>query len=120
MVTQREYDRDGNALAEASDELKPRFTFGSFEPLMEAIDLNLSWSKAPGRLPTNQSWINWVIVGGESGPRPRPMRPEWVTSLRDQCAAASVPFFFKQWGGRVPKANGKSLDGVTHCYRPAA
>lgn len=119
MVTQKEYDRDGGALAEAADVLKPRLTFGSFEPLMEAIDLNLSWSKAPGRPPVNLSWIDWVIVGGESGSRPRPMRPEWAASLRDQCAEAGVPFFFKQWGGRVPKANGKTLDGREWCDRPA-
>lgn len=55
--------------------------------------------------------IDWVIVGGESGPRARPMDPRWAESIRDQCAAANVPFFFKQWGGRTPKANGRLLDG---------
>jgi protein gp37 len=55
--------------------------------------------------------IGWVIVGGESGPGARPMQPEWVRPLRDQCVAASVPFFFKQWGGRNPKSGGRELDG---------
>ncbi len=55
--------------------------------------------------------IDWVIVGGESGPRNRPIRPEWVRQIRDQCEKAGVPFFFKQWGGRTPKAGGRLLDG---------
>jgi protein gp37 len=54
--------------------------------------------------------IHWVIVGGESGPRARPMHKEWVEEIRDQCAAIGVPFFFKQWGGRTPKAGGRELD----------
>jgi protein gp37 len=57
--------------------------------------------------------IHWVIVGGESGPRARPMDPEWATDIRDQCLAANVAFFFKQWGGRTPKANGRILEGRT-------
>lgn len=55
--------------------------------------------------------LHWVVVGGESGPGARPMEPEWAWSLRDQCVLAGVPFFFKQWGGRTPKANGRELDG---------
>jgi protein gp37 len=55
--------------------------------------------------------IDWVIVGGESGPRARPMDPEWVRNIRDQCKAACVPFFFKQWGGFRPKSGGRMLDG---------
>lgn len=55
--------------------------------------------------------IDWVIVGGESGPHARPMRKEWVTEIRDQCLDAGVPFFFKQWGGFNKKAAGRSLDG---------
>lgn len=57
--------------------------------------------------------IDWVIVGGESGPRARPMKPEWALDLRDQALAAGVPFFFKQWGGPTPKHNGRLLDGQT-------
>lgn len=54
--------------------------------------------------------IHWVIVGGESGPRARPMDVEWVREVRDQCVEGGVPFFFKQWGGRTPKAGGRRLD----------
>jgi protein gp37 len=55
--------------------------------------------------------IDWVIVGGESGPRARPMSPEWVSDIRDQCIDAEVPFFFKQWGGVNKKKAGRILDG---------
>lgn len=57
--------------------------------------------------------IDWVIVGGESGPGARPMKKEWVTDIRDQCRAADVPFFFKQWGGVRKKRNGRRLEGRT-------
>ena len=73
--------------------------FVSFEPLlgpMGAVDLE---------------GIHWVIAGGESGPGARPLRAEWVRALRDQCQAQRVAFFFKQWGGRTPKAGGNTLDG---------
>jgi protein gp37 len=63
--------------------------------------------------------IAWVIAGGESGPRCRPMEHDWVRSVRDQCVASGVPFFFKQWGGRTPKANGRTLDGRTWDQMPA-
>lgn len=59
----------------------------------------------------NLSGIHWVIVGGESGPGHRPMKEEWATEVRDQCIAAGVPFFFKQWGGFRPKSGGRELDG---------
>jgi protein gp37 len=55
--------------------------------------------------------IDWVIVGGESGPGARPMKREWVAAIRDQCIAAGVAFFFKQWGGRSPKSGGRLLNG---------
>jgi protein gp37 len=55
--------------------------------------------------------IHWVIVGGESGPQHRPVDPDWVRGIRDQCIKEGVPFFFKQWGGRTPKAGGRILDG---------
>jgi len=57
--------------------------------------------------------LDWVIVGGESGPRVRPMDPAWVTDIRDQCKAAGVSFFFKQWGGTNKKKAGRTLDGRT-------
>jgi protein gp37 len=63
--------------------------------------------------------IGWVIAGGESGPNARPMKSAWVEDLRDQCAAAGVAFFFKQWGGRTPKAGGRELGGRTWDQMPA-
>ena len=60
----------------------------------------------------NLEGIGWVIAGGESGPNCRPMHLDWACSLRDMCKDAEVPFFFKQWGGRTPKAAGRELDGV--------
>lgn len=63
--------------------------------------------------------IHWVIVGGESGPDFRQVDPRWVEDLRDQCSEASVPFFFKQWGGRTAKAGGRELDGRTWDEMPA-
>ena len=80
--------------------------FLSLEPLLgplEAMDLE---------------GISWVIVGGESGPHARPLKPEWVREIRDQCAGADVPFFFKQWGGRTPKAGGRLLGGVEYNSMP--
>jgi len=64
--------------------------------------------------------IDWVIVGGESGPKARPVEEEWVLDLRDQCVAAGVPFFFKQWGGRNKKKAGRQLEGRTWDEMPAA
>jgi len=55
--------------------------------------------------------IHWLIAGGESGPKHRPVRAEWVRGLRDHCIAANVPFFFKQRGGTRPKSGGRTLDG---------
>lgn len=57
--------------------------------------------------------IHWVIVGGESGPKARPMKPEWVLDIKDQCVEAGVPFFFKQWGGTNKKKAGRLLEGRT-------
>ncbi|MCF3143763.1 DUF5131 family protein [Streptomyces platensis] len=57
--------------------------------------------------------IHWVIAGGESGPRHRPLDEQWVTDIRDTCQEADVAFFFKQWGGRTPKAGGRQLAGRT-------
>jgi len=79
----------------------------SLEPLLGPLELDLSD-------------IDWVIVGGESGPGARPVDPAWVRDLRDACKNASVPFFFKQWGGRTPKAGGRELDGRTWDEFPTA
>jgi protein gp37 len=64
--------------------------------------------------------IHWVIAGGESGPGFRPVKPEWVREVRDQCLAAAVPLFFKQWGGVRPKSGGNILDGRTWLEYPEA
>ena len=58
--------------------------------------------------------ISWVIVGGESGPKARPMERHWVLMIRDHCERERVPFFFKQWGGYTPKARGRLLDGIEY------
>jgi protein gp37 len=90
--------------------------FLSCEPLLGPVNIK-PWLPTgdPGDAGTphfNESrGIDWVIVGGESGPHFRAIDPEWVRSLRDQCQSAAVPFFFKQWGGRTPKAGGRLLDG---------
>jgi protein gp37 len=72
----------------------------------------LSCEPLLGPLPSlDLTGIDWVIVGGESGPEARPMREAWVTEIRDNCLDAGIPFFFKQWGGRTPKAGGRRLVG---------
>jgi protein gp37 len=84
------------------------FKFLSLEPLLGPIpNLDLSG-------------IDWVIVGGESGPAARPMLPQWVLDIRDQCQNAGVPFFFKQWGGINKKKAGRSLEGRTWDEMPIA
>jgi protein gp37 len=80
--------------------------FLSIEPLLEDL----------GRI--NLAGIGWAIVGGESGWGARPMDPAWVTSIRDQCQAVGVAFFFKQWGGRQKSKHGRSLDGRTYDEMP--
>jgi len=75
--------------------------FLSIEPLLGALP-NLKLAN-----------IDWVIVGGESGPGARPMDPDWVRAIHRSCVDARVPFFFKQWGGTRKKAAGRVLDGVT-------
>lgn len=80
--------------------------FLSIEPLLEDI----------GTL--NLSGIHWVIVGGESGPGARPMKKDWVISIRDQCYDSGIPFFFKQWGGVRKSATGRKLAGRTYDELP--
>ena len=74
--------------------------FVSAEPLIGSLELDLDG-------------IDWVIVGGESGPGARPIEETWVASIRDDCEASHTKFFFKQWGGRTPKAGGRELSGRT-------
>jgi protein gp37 len=74
----------------------------------------LSLEPLLGPLPKlNLRGIDWVIVGGESGPGARPMNPDWVREIRDQCLRVDVPFFFKQWGGPMKSRAGRVLDGRT-------
>lgn len=74
----------------------------------------LSLEPLLGPLPAlNLRSIDWAIVGGESGPRARPMSEEWVLEIRDRCREAGVPFFFKQWGGKNKKKAGRVLQGRT-------
>lgn len=153
VVNQEEADRDIPKLLA----LPAAIRFLSVEPLLGPIDLTTIYLRRDGKLPTELSQqlgdyvqpltgnfsdspkIDWVIVGGESGQHARPMHPDWVVSLHDQCEAASVPFLFKQWGEFLPdqigpedarsirhpighvifnkvgkKAAGRKLFGVTH------
>lgn len=80
--------------------------FLSIEPLLEDLGL------------VDLRGMQWVIVGGESGPGARPMKLEWVTSIRDQCRQQNVPFFFKQWGGVRKARFGRELDGRTYDEYP--
>ena len=85
----------------------------------DAVIKFLSCEPLIGALPNlNLNGIDWVIVGGESGHKPRPMEPEWVMDIQRQCREARVAFFFKQWGGRNKAANGRSLNGQTYDEMP--
>ncbi len=85
---------------------KARVKFLSLEPLIGPLS-NLDLTN-----------IDWVIVGGESGHRPRPMKPEWVLDIQEQCEINEVAFFFKQWGGKNKKAAGRVLNGRTYDEMP--
>jgi protein gp37 len=103
-VESKEYLKRVDHLRQTAAHIK----FLSIEPLIEDLgEFDLAG-------------IDWVIVGGESGPRARPMHPAWVKGLRDLCFDAGVPFFFKQWGGTRKKAAGRLLEGRTWDEMPAA
>jgi len=103
LANQEEWDRDWPKLART-----PATWHGvSAEPLLGPIDIGTAKP-------------DWLIVGGESGPQHRHTSPDWVRSLRDQCAANGVAFHFKQWGGVRPKSNGCELDGREYKDFPAA
>lgn len=85
---------------------RAKVKFLSCEPLIGPLS-NLNLKK-----------IDWVIVGGESGRRPRPMKPEWVFEIHNKCIEAKVPFFFKQWGGTNKKKTGRVLKGKTYSEMP--
>lgn len=99
---------DGRVTSRIADlaTVPARVRFLSCEPLIGPLD----------RLRLNG--IHWVIVGGESGPRARPMQREWVESIQRQCARANVAFFFKQWGGVRKDATGRELHGRTYDEMP--
>lgn len=80
--------------------VRAKIRFLSVEPMLGPVSI-YSWRKD----------IQWVIVGGESGPKARPLKPDWVRALRGECKALGIPFFFKQWGGLRPKQGGRDLDG---------
>ncbi len=84
-----------------------RVRFLSCEPLLGSLRYPFTGD------PLDMSGIHWLIAGGESGPNSRPVDAAWVRELRDWSVAAGTSFFFKQWGGRTPKANGRELDGRT-------
>ena len=90
------------------DKIPAKVRFLSCEPLIGPLD----------NLPLQH--IDWVIVGGESGPKSRPMAEAWVNAIKDQCLENDVAFFFKQWGGRNKKANGRQLNGRTWDDMPKA
>lgn len=113
VVNQKEADRDIPKLLDVPAEV----CFLSMEPLLGSVDLT-SWigghvGVMGVRVDPNPKWIDWIIVGGESGSSAKPMHPEWVRSIRDQCQAAGVPFLFKQWGEWAPRA-GKLTGGGTN------
>jgi protein gp37 len=101
-----ENKRDGIPRIKQLQDAPAAVRFLSVEPLLEDV----------GKL--NLKGISWVIVGGESGPHSRPMKEEWVTSVREQCEAFSVAFFFKQWGGARKKLAGRTLNGKTYSEFP--
>ncbi len=94
-VESKDYKYRINLLQETPAQIK----FLSLEPLLGDLGI------------LNLSGIDWVIVGGESGPGARPMKKEWVLNVRDQCKSAHIPFFFKQWGGVQKNKTGRVLDG---------
>ena len=96
MVNQEEWDRDIRKLLALGC---PNFV--SLEPLLGPIDMGVYGHRVGAG--ATRGVVDWVIVGGESGPDARPMHPDWARSLRDQCAAAGVPFLFKQWGEWAPR-----------------
>lgn len=103
-IESQKYQNRIDCLAQTGAQIK----FLSLEPLL-------------GPLPhLNLKDIDWVIVGGESGPGARPVNLKWVTDIRDQCISSQTPFFFKQWGGYNKKKTGRLLEGRTWDQLPLA
>lgn len=105
VVNQEEADRDIPRLIALKVKFGIPWIGLSMEPLLGKVVLRYEWLRD----------LDWVIVGGESGPKARPMHPDWARSLRDQCEKARVPFLFKQWGewapaGIIPTGNPRTMD----------
>jgi len=120
ICNQAEADRDIPKLLATPAAVR----FLSMEPLLGRVDLSehlgMWWNRTMGCFESlgarwNPRGLDWVIAGGESGHAARPMHPDWVRSLRDQCAAAGVPFLFKQWGEYAP--NDRTMDAVRRSER---
>jgi protein gp37 len=94
--------------ADVLREIRAAVRFISAEPLLGSL-----FQTGPRQTPLNLNDIDWLIAGGESGHKYRPVHVEWVRELREACAERGVAFFFKQWGGRTSKAGGRELDGET-------
>jgi protein gp37 len=92
-------DRAALSRVEHLRQARASVRFLSVEPLLDSVGT------------MNLEGIHWVIAGGESGYGFRPVKAEWIREVRDQCVERGIPFFFKQWGGRFPKAGGNELDG---------
>lgn len=132
ITSQAEANRDIIKLLE----LPAAVRFLSMEPLLGPVDLSridldghreiyplactLDREDDDGNELPDLPGLDWVIVGGESGPGARPMHPDWARRLRDQCAAAGVPFLFKQWGEWLPAIEGRSVLGKTLILEGAA
>lgn len=100
-------------------EIPATVRFLSIEPMLDAVDISEYLyphfaADDPRHFP-RKNGIDWVIVGGESGPNARPMKVEWVRSIRDQCIGAGVPFFFKQWGEWFPTSQGRYNEHWLNC-----
>jgi protein gp37 len=111
VVNQEEADRDIPKLLATPAAVR----FLSIEPMLGPITIDRRLiEQIDGTSQHGPRFIDWIICGGESGPKARPMHPDWARSLRDQCAAAGVPFLFKQWGEWLPAETDKPGDG--ECY----
>ncbi|KAB2841181.1 MAG: phage Gp37/Gp68 family protein [Burkholderiales bacterium] len=109
ICNQQEADRDIPKLVA----LPANVRFLSIEPLLGAVDL-ARWLDDGGNGMALAGTVDWVIIGGESGPCARPMDGAWVQRIRQQCASSGVPVFFKQWGGRDARKGGCLLAGAEH------
>lgn len=131
VVNQAEADRDILKLLAVPAAKR----FLSIEPMLGHVDIQTAINRMPWQIGGGDAELHWIICGGESGPHARPMHPDWVRSLRDQCAAAGVPFLFKQWGEWRPPAGAEpfntaygnagkppallvSPDGSVSCFYP--